>query len=359
MKAYITRFSFPNSLESFHVNQGNDEQDGTDIDAILRGQDLTWSLPNSVLGNDIVFFQYTASSRSHFNRVLEEAQAYRDHRAVAYLRSIRHEVEYYSGHLIAVGRIADRTYYSDDEPEARHFALRQFAPVTDITPFEEPLKVVGGVSLMQYPEFSSHGPVTNRPFHSDACFQEVINQLRGLRNTLPSFLDNAHIRPSQDGTPLSRENWIDYITDSDVSFPLEAHLRQRFADFLLRDLSDNRRLHTEIAVMKKNKLTGYVDNVIYVKGLPVPVECKLNVAGERDFTAQIRKYTAPSRMIHKGKALKKTNHPYVLAVDTQGVYVLKAGEFWQCSPQKPLLHRQHLTPRSIQTLREQLEVLVR
>lgn len=361
MRAYITRLSFPSDLDGlysrFDSNPDIDEY-RTDIDSVLAGEDLYWSLPKSVLGNDIVFFQATLSSVRNFNKTYLDAEDMDDEAALDYLDSTEEMINDLAGHLIAVGKIAGRPEYLPEQPDDTHFKQRNFAPVINITPFSSPLKVVTPSSLSRLPEFSAHGPVANRTFQSDKSYQLVLGALLKSGNVLPGYLKNTNIRPVNNGKPLSKHNWKDYVTDPDVSFALEAHLRQRFSDYLLKEMSDRGKLLEEVEVLQSGKKTGVVDNVIFIEGIAIPVECKLNIASEQSFGTQVAKYTGPSRLI-KGKNEIDVNHTILLAIDNAGAYILDNSEFFRCSPKKPFLHREEISNITIAQLKGAIKDLIR
>lgn len=351
MRAYVTRFALPSEPSEVHRMFDMHGEPRTDLDTLLRGEDVNWSLPNSVMGNDVVFFQYTSSSKQNLKTLRAAAMAEGDVEVLAYLDEATQRIESSIGRLVAVGKVMGDALRNDDL-EGAHFRQRLFAPISQISPFRKPLSIKSPSPLCRLPEFMPGGSLSNRAFVSDENYQRILSALQGEGNSLPPIIDATHIRPTLNGAPLSQENWMEYATAEDAGFFLEAHMRGTFVDYLLRELSDDRKLHDEVLVQKSGMPTSYVDNAIRIGGKLVPVESKLNARSERDLLGQIRKYTRPDELIARdSRRLGSVEHDVVVLVDRDGVYILIGAAFHDCDLTRPLLQRTKIDRLSIGLLR--------
>lgn len=359
MKAYVTRFTFPATVEA--LERMVDNHDGewtTDLEWVLAGNDVTWSLPKSVFANDVVFFQYTRGSPENLRACRAEAEEFDDGLVLSYLNRIERTVRALAGHIVAAGKVEGVASY-DEGDDAAHFKQRFFAPVRRMTDFSHPLRVVTPSLFTHFPEFMSGGPLANRAFVSDANYQGVLSALVAGGNALPPFLRGTHINPVMGGLPLDESTWMEYVRQPDAGFFLEAHLRLNFANYLLKAIADPGQIFEEVLVHQGASSVGNVDNVIRVGGVLLPVECKLNIPSEGDFPTQIRKYTRATNLTTDKKKLGAVDHSFVAAIDQRGFYLLRDAEFVDCTIERPLLARVDVNHESVAHLRTTIIEMIR
>lgn len=355
MKAYVTRFTFPATLQA--LERMVDNYDGewmTDLEWILAGNDLQWSLPKSVFANDVVLFQYTRSSPEKLRACRAEAKEFDDGLVLSYLNRIEPMVRSLAGHIVAAAMVEGVASYDEGDNTA-HFKQRFFAPVRRVTDFSLPLRVVTPSPFTHLPEFMSGGPLANRAFISDANYQSVLSALLAAGNTLPPFLRGTHINPVMGGLPLDETTWMEYVRQPDAGFFLEAHLRLNFANYLLKAIADPGQVFEEVLVHQGASSVGNVDNVIRVGGVLLPVESKINIPSEPDFPAQIRKYTRATNLTTDKKKLGAVGHSYVAVIDQRGFYLLRDAEFVDCAIDRPTLARVDINGESVGRLRAVVE----
>lgn len=351
MKAYVTRFTFPATVEALErMVDNNGGEWTTDLEWILAGNDVEWSLPKSVFANDVVFFQYTRGSPANLRACRAEAEEFDDGLVLSYLKRIEPMVRALAGNIVAAGMVEGVANY-DEGDDTAHFKQRLFAPVRRVTDFSHPIRVVTPSPFTRLPEFMSGGPLANRAFVSDANYQMVLSALTAAGNTLPPFLRGTHINPVMGGLPLNETTWIEYVRQPDAGFFLEAHLRLNFANYLLRAIADPGQVFEEVLVHQGASSVGNVDNVIRVGGVQLPVEIKLNIPSEADFPSQIRKYTRATELTADNRRLGAVPHSIVAAIDQRGFYLLRDAAYLGCTPDRPFLARVDITTESVARLR--------
>jgi hypothetical protein len=352
VQVFVVRVTVPDSVaamqEDIETGRGFDGLDFfpmSTLEMLSVGSVLDWSLPRHVLVGDIVLFQVSLSALKAVKKIKKELDW--DHEFVVEIREAMDLVERFAGSIMAIAKVtagANRSGGGD------WWGSRFYAPITDIHNLYFPIPVNSPSRFAEWPEFSPHGPVQYRQFSSDERYQDFIATLIEEGNDeLPDWVSDRPVTYLGDAGAVTKDNWIDVARSAEFGFPTEASLRYVYADWLLRALSDRRVLLDEVVASNDGELVGRVDNVIFIGGVPVPVEVKINASTEDDLFGQLDRYRRADELVTKGRSLAPRDHQVVVVVDQDGLYLTDEGA---SDLPEPALRRVDTTPQSVASLRE-------
>lgn len=354
MQAFVVRVTIPDSIDDlrgqiqFHLGDQDSDMFGqSDLEMLLSSSSTDWSVPKHVMDGDIIMFQVSANARSKAKRLLPQLEALPDDDPDYVGMSFGlMAAERYAGRVVSIGRIAGQASFDTAGP---HFRSRHYADVVDLQ--EVDVEVIGKKPFSQWPEFKAHGPVAYRQFTSDERYREFISMFDGVDEPLPSWVTREPVTV-YNNIKVSRDTWMGMAQRSDFGFALENAVRFYYADWLLRDLSDRRILYAEVAASGPDVRDGWVDNVILVDNMPVPVEVKINAQAESHLFDQLNRYRNATQLTTKSKTLADRHHDIVLLVDQTGIYITDSST---TDLGEPSLAREDTTEQSVLKLRGVLE----
>lgn len=352
MLVHLTRCSFPADLSDYRLQVKEFGQ--STLEDLLELSDISgWSLPASSMAGHPVWFQVTASSIKQGKACLGEARTRGTKGEVRDLERLQRVIEAHAGRVISVGRITGSAVAGRGVD--KHFRGRIFAPVADLTVLSHPVPADARSDLSELSPFAhAAAQRTNRLVGSDEEYERMLAIVEQAGNRIPKWA-RVRINASDDWVEVANEtgaNWID-----------EDQLKGQFGIPLARELSDNRRVITEVRAQPdrvKKRSRCMVDGLIQVGGVPLPVEYKLSRRAESDLAGQLVQYAGPGVFDKKGKRTTRswrTEHPYVLVIDGEGMFVYSGGEP-AGGVKSPLLRRGKINNQSILEARECLESLL-
>lgn len=321
MLVHVTRSAFPPSLDNY---RDQIESDGvTNFELLLAGDGFDgWSLPASTMSGHPVWFQLTATSVSSARSVVRQAEAVGDTEAADHVRALLPEIEHWAGSLIAVGLVDGDPYRST--PLDSHFRGRIYAPVSRLTPLSTPVRTTTGSKLSDLGPFAhTAAQLTNRLVGGDDEYRRMLRIVEQQGNTVPPW---ARVELN-----ATRGDWWSTANDSTCSWLSELQLADQFAIPLSRELADRRRVLREVNVQpdsEKRRVRWAVDALIFIDGVPIPVEFKRNRDLEADLPRQLRRYSGPATARKPAGSRRpewRIEHPYVLVVDNIGIDVFESG----------------------------------
>jgi hypothetical protein len=359
VQAFIFRVTLPSAFDELAEQVRNDGLDTgsafgmSDIERLAETETVHWSAPKHAMSGDVVLFQVSANARPRARRMRPMLDAMLDDGAWMGMDAAVGYGDQYAGSIIAIGRI-DGAIRSGKAISA-HVKSRSFAPVTDLTPVIPPFSVVGHPVWSEWPEFQPQGPVQYRQFASDQRYQHFMAELETtLRRPLPSWTRAAPVTTGSGN--VSKSTWMQLARKADAGYAHEVGVHQMYADWLLRDLSDQRRLYDEVDAYTGTKSHGRVDNVILVSRVPVPVEVKIRASALPDLFEQLNRYSTAETLRKGDKTFPERIHDIVLVVDQDGIYI--TDESTRTLP-APAIARIDTTKRRIDSLRYELKQRIR
>ena len=328
VQAMILNLSFPQSLEELkEMVLANEE---LTIETLLSYDKKeavdTWTMPNWIKPDDIVFFMYTKKS-THIitrlnNQLQHEINTYIDvyEGIMNLLKRGKSLYGQYGGKIFMVGRVCNTPFYldHDDLVYSPHWNSRRYAEVEGYTLLQSP---IDQVEIKPFISLSCGGSIT--PVYGKEFAQ--LKDLISSRNTIPTYLDESVAMP----IPLSQinsENWLEIASDYRRRFIYESQFRSFYVDYLLKLLGDRKAIYRECACKKEGMRTSFVDNVILFNEKYLPVEIKLSVSVVNGIEAQLQKYCSLDELFLDKKENRlapkdKVYHDIVLVIDTLRVYL--------------------------------------
>ena len=317
IQAFINSIALPYTIEDllFFIKTDNRL---LDPEQILLHSSEVWSVPRWCKKGDIVLFMITVSSAQAISHIRAEMKRQRAHMQPDDYRFLnfgvmREESIYgrYGGTIFAVGRVAGNI-------ERETGDKRVYAKVNDIVILDQPL---------HYDQFKEKVPVSKggsiTPVYSDkySFLKDQMSQM----NTLPGYILKSRSEPIRE-SHINRENWLEVAKNYRFHYTLEEQFRKAFVDYLLKDISDSRKLYAECYCKNKKGQWGYIDNVVLFNGKYLPVEVKLNVDLEADLIGQVSKYCSLSILnLRHGQSLSTPENEVfsdkVIIIDTFGIYL--------------------------------------
>ncbi|MBR3342723.1 MAG: hypothetical protein IKG34_00860 [Solobacterium sp.] len=317
VQAFINSISLPDSIDNLLYFMTNNDR-LLDPEHLIINSTAQWSVPRWCKRGDIVLFMVTVTSSQAISRVRSEIKRRKsqlssdDYRLLKY-GLMREESIYKNlgGCIFAVGRVAGQIVkYPDD--------VRVYADISDITILENPLP---------YNNFKNKVPVSKggsiTPVYSEKY--SILKTVMSKQNVLPKYVLQSHSAPIREHY-INRSNWLDIAKYYRFHYTLEEQFRKAFVDYLLKEISDSRKIYAECYCKKDNGQHGYIDNIVLFNGKYLPVEVKLNVDLETNLIGQVTKYCSLSvlnldDMQVLTKPIDNIYDDKVVIIDTYGIYL--------------------------------------
>ena len=316
VQAFINSIALPSTIEDllFFIKDNH----LLDPEQILLNSSEVWSVPRWCKKGDIVFFMITVSSAQAISHVRAEMKKQRDFIQPDDYRFLnfgvmREESIYdrYGGTIFAIGRVSGNI-------ETVSGDKRVYARVDNIIVLDQPL---------HYDQFKGKVPVSKggsiTPVYSEkySLLKDQMSQM----NSLPDYVLKSRSEPIRESS-INRENWLEIAKNYRFHYTLEEQFRKAFVDYLLKDVSDSRKLYAECYCKNKKGHWGFIDNVVLFNGKYLPVEVKLNVDLEADLIGQVSKYCSLSLLkLTQDLSLvapeDETFSDKVIIIDTFGIYL--------------------------------------
>lgn len=320
VQSYIANVSFPASLEEMEELVNGEYY--MDMEALLLFNDAKFTAPKWAAKGDIVFFYHAKSAITkirHLKSLLKnESDKYKQvyDEIVEYLETAEEIYKKYGGKIFAVGTVCEELEIVKDDPrEHLHWRSNIYAPINKITNLHFP---VDKVKFEEYVKLSMQRTITPVP-------GTAFNGLRKLvlrYNDVP-FIEDCEASP----IPLkdiNDKNWMEVAKEYKRRFFLEIQFRKFYVDYLLKSLSDTKKIYSECSCWKNDAHTGFADNFITMNKKYLAVEVKLNIDTERDIQNQLEKYSFCNmvKLDKKTTIYKKDIHQsYVLVIDMNKICI--------------------------------------
>lgn len=320
VQSYIANVSFPTSLEEMEELVNGEYY--MDMEALLLFNDAKFTAPKWASKGDIVFFYHAKSAITkirHLKSLLKnESDKYKQvyDEIVEYLETAEEIYKKYGGKIFAVGTVCEELEIVKDAPrEHLHWRSNIYAPINNITNLDFP---VDKAKFEEYVKLSMQRTITPVP-------GTAFNGLRKLvlrYNDVP-FIEDCEASP----IPLkdiNDKNWMEIAKEYKRRFFLEIQFRKFYVDYLLKSLSDTKKIYSECSCWKNDAHTGFADNFITMNKKYLAVEIKLNIDTERDIQNQLEKYSFCNmvKLDKKTTIYKKDIHQsYVLVIDMNKICI--------------------------------------
>ena len=320
VQSYIANVSFPTSLEEMEELVNGEYY--MDMEALLLFNDANFTAPKWAAKGDIVFFYHAKSAITkirHLKSLLKnESDKYKQvyDEIVEYLETAEEIYKKYGGKIFAVGTVCEELEIAKDAPrEHLHWRSNIYAPINNITNLDFP---VDKAKFEEYVKLSMQRTITPVP-------GTAFNGLRKLvlrYNDVP-FIEDCEASP----IPLkdiNDKNWMEIAKEYKRRFFLEIQFRKFYVDYLLKSLSDTKKIYSECSCWKNDAHTGFADNFITMNKKYLAVEVKLNIDTERDIQNQLEKYSFCDMVkLDKNTAIYKNDihQAHVLVIDMNKICI--------------------------------------
>ena len=317
VQAFINSIALPGNIEDLlYFIKGGDGL--LNPEQILLNTSEVWSVPRWCKKGDIVLFMITVTSLQAISHIRAEMKKERDYIQPDDYRYLnfglmREESIYdrYGGTIFAIGRVAGNIEKVSGDKWV-------YARVDDIVILDQPL---------HYDQFKEKVPVSKggsiTPVYAEkySLLKDKMSQM----NTLPDYVLKSRSDPIRE-TSINRKNWLEVAKNYRFHYTLEEQFRKAFVDYLLKDVSDSRKIYAECYCINKKGQWGFIDNVVLFNGKYLPVEVKLNVDLEADLIGQVSKYCSLSflKLTENMSFDTPEEEAYsdkVIIIDTFGIYL--------------------------------------
>lgn len=331
VQAYIACVTVPSTLEELLDLAENKGE--LSVEVILNAEYMDdeiveWTAPRWAREGDIVLFYFSKTSNvklSYLRKELRNDNSFSDEQKnllTEWIERTNRLIKEYGGKILAVGILRSDPYYvgdSDlDNPNITHYKMNVWADIGYIHVFEDMLHI----EEVDFVEIARQKQCT-------PLFGNIYERLRDeiwYRNEIPGYFADS----TSNGIPvykINQTNWLELNNTYGRKYKFESQFRHLYVDFFLKKLSDGGMVYCECPCLKKESVhPSYVDNVIVVKGLFLPVEVKLNIDLERDIIGQIRKYCELTKLYLNTKTKEFADNELiidrnVLVIDENNVYL--------------------------------------
>lgn len=320
VQSYIANVSFPTSLEEMEELVNGEYY--MDMEALLLFDDASFTAPKWAAKGDIVFFYHAKSAITkirHLKSLLKKEkdkykQAYDE--IERYLETAEKIYKRYGGKIFAVGTVCEELEIVKDAPrEHLHWRSNIYAPINNITNLDFP---VDKAKFEEYVKLSMQRTITPVPGTAFNGLRKLV-----LRYNDVSFIENCEASP----IPLkdiNDKNWMEIAKEYKRRFFLEIQFRKFYVDYLLKSLSDTKKIYSECSCWKNDVHTGFADNFITMNKKYLAVEVKINIDTERDIQNQLEKYSFCDMVkLDKNTAIYKNDihQAHVLVIDMNKICI--------------------------------------
>lgn len=317
VQAIINNISFPKTideLEWFIKDHGC-----FNVEDILYDGIVEWTVPKWIQRNDIVFFFHAKTAIQIIRRLESEIEKNRElydyDMLMNGLKHARKLYDLYGGKIFAVSRVIGAPSYVDDESEIVHWKGRIYAEIGDIQILENPIDIGDFSDFIMISRQSAITAVLGENF-------EELKRIISSTNKVPHYFIDSKANPIPLNT-INNKNWLILTQEYRRSFFLEIQFRKFYVDYMLKEISDKKKIFSECACYKEKKLVGYADNCMWFNKKLCFVEVKLNIDTERNIIEQLTKYAnVDSAVLDKGKqCFENIEQRYVIVIDTRNIGV--------------------------------------
>ena len=313
VQAIICNTNFPNSVDLF-IDRMNKEKILSICTIEDKSQTGIWTLPKWMKKDDIVFFYYAQNAKYNINKI-EKELIEKKLMCSKYKKQIdkaRELYEKYGGKIYGIAQVKSTPFYTEGRavPESK---LRYLADIKKYHLLKNP---IDKSSFDKKIQIKRQGAFTTVGSEEYKLLFNLLDE-----NTKDRFADYNICPFPYSKTTL--KNYLSLNQKYNRNYQDEASFRSYFVDYLLKDLSDDRVLFSECRCRKDGK-TNYIDNVIKVNGIYIPVEVKLNINAERDICSQVSKYCKVDDVwTSESIDLKKKyhNNKCMIIDNTNGIYL--------------------------------------
>ena len=323
VQAFIVNLTFPSTLEEVEYFKENDGK--YNLEQVLEGDYGGWTAPRWAKVGDIMFITHAKTAGQKISALKTQLKNLEGHisekkfnQYKKWLEEGKELFDKYNGRIVAVAKVIGMPEAEDTSEEIDlHWKSRLYAEIDVFYSFENPVHVD---ECRDYFEINKTGAIT--PIFGDA-FDKLKEKIME-NNSVPNYLEEAIATPLP-LTKINTENWMNISEEYRRSFMFEAQFRHYYVDYLLKTMSDRKKIYSECRCIKEGINPSFIDNVIYFGNLYLPVEVKLNINAERDIKSQVRKYCYDD-IIYLDKKGKSVNIEQVYAnnvviIDTEKMYL--------------------------------------
>lgn len=321
VQAIINNISFPKTvkeLEWFIKEHGC-----FNVEDILYDETIEWTVPKWVLPDDIVFFFHAKTAIQTIRKLESELRKNKElYDYEVLMNGLKHAKKLYNqygGKIFAIGRVTGAPFYDGEfRQEELHWKGRIYAEIGEIQVLENPIDINMFSDFIMLSRQSAITAVLGENF-------DMLKKLISKTNVAPQYLIESRANPIPLNT-INNKNWLEVTQRYRSSFFLEVQFRKFYVDYLLQAIADKKKIFSECACFKKNKLVGYADNCIWFNGKLSFVEVKLNFDTERNFTVQLMKYcNVESTILEKGKRyFENIEQTFIIIIDTRRIGIFDA-----------------------------------
>lgn len=315
VQAIINNISFPKTVDE--LEWFIKERGCFNVENILYDDRVEWTVPRWILPNDIVFYFHAKTAIQTIRRLeieIEKNQELYDYDTLMDgLDRARRLYELYGGKIFAVSRVIGAPCHVDDESKIVHWKGRIYAEIGDIQILENPIDINDFSDFIMLSRQSAVTTVLGENF-------ERLKRMISGTNKVPKYFMNSRANPIPLNT-INDKNWLTLTQEYRRSFFLEIQFRRFYVDYLLREISDKKKIFSECACYREKKLVGYADNGIWFHKKLCFVEVKLNIDTERNIIEQLTKYTnVDYAILNKDEQyFDNIEQRYVFVIDTRHI----------------------------------------
>lgn len=340
VQAYISNISFPTTLDEVYsyahlfnmemilgcdfYNLLNDENymDFDDVEK-YESRKTEWTAPKWCKGGDIVLFMHSKTANAKISAMKTSLLLNRNNYSnnafwlmMNALTRAKKIYDTYGGKIFAVGKINGTPIYEPSDNLQQHWKSRIYAQIDDVFLLEKPIDISEFNTVIMVSRQSSITPVFGEQF-------TFLKELILKKNPIVEDYFKESVAEPVPLTSINDANWLDVVNDYRRSFFLEIQFRSFYVDSFLKYLGDTKSFFRECACIKFDVPTSYVDNVIKLNGIYLPVEVKLSVDAEKDIISQLSKYCKLDElMLSKEKIIHTGIYEHnVLVIDTERLYM--------------------------------------
>lgn len=296
-----------------------------EIEDLLYENHTEWTVPKWTKKGDIVFFMIQKEMHKTAAKLKKELEARKDEFSAinyamyySYVNKCVDLINKYHGKIIAVGMISGVPTFDANDPNTR-WKSSIYASVSPLCALENPIDIS---KFNDFIRVSRQSAITG-VFGED---YEKLKQIISRDNDIPDFLKCSSASPLP-YNKINKDTWLSISNEFRRNFILEAQFRAYYVDYLLAELKDKRtKTHSECTCKKQGNPDVYIDNIISFNGTYLMVEDKLNVAGETNIKAQVKRYCDVDICVLDKKTSKQEfgtafYRDKVLIIDTGKIYL--------------------------------------
>lgn len=325
VQAYICNLSFPQYYKEFEeLALGGYYYN---VDAILdKVKDMKFTAPKWSQKGDVIFFMHSKTSNAHISRIkkqlMNKLDEYTEEEQESLLEHMHYGEELYEkvgGKIFALATVGgDKSVIESDEifDEKIHWGRNIYAPINNICILDFP------VALSQFKDFitlSTGGSITPVLGSDYTQLIKLVNRY----NTLDKYYTET--KPVENPlNKLTSSNWIENNINKRSGYFLAKQFRVYYVDYLIKELSDNKKIYSECNCYSDKSLYSIVDNMILFNGKYLPIKVKLDINNESDLKGQVSKYiNLTSFELDEKTKLKADNNIYnkVVVIDVNYIYI--------------------------------------